>query len=56
MLLSNSLRSGPVIGTEPIFSNAKRMLSFRPLMSRISFSRSGHFAMASTLHSKIMNV
>jgi hypothetical protein len=40
MLLRNSCRSAGVIGLETISSHPKRTLSFRPLMSRTSFSRS----------------
>jgi hypothetical protein len=40
MLLHNSRRSAAAIGLDIISTHAKLMLSFRPLMSRASFSRS----------------
>jgi hypothetical protein len=40
MLLRNSSRSPGVIGLDAMSSQAKRTLSFRPFMSRTSFSRS----------------
>jgi hypothetical protein len=40
MLLRNSSRSAGVIGLDAMSSHAKRTLSFRPFMSRTSFSRS----------------
>jgi len=48
ILLRNSPRSAAVIGLDIISIHAKLILSFRPLMSRTSFSRSLGMALAAT--------
>ena len=53
MLFRNSSRSAGVIGLAAVSSHPKRTLSFRPLMSRTSFSRSVDMGVTSSREHEI---